>query len=176
MENINTSSLTYAEKIKKILDDSKYNLTTLNDEINKLNGTNTTVQNLSARLKKRTLRYDEVEQILNILNYKIEWKHMPMRVQVHEGNTIRSEYPPRPKRISNPDIVYEDEHGNKTYAELKTSVRDNYDQLIQEILLKEVECQVREKVNELIHQSFKSLDDVSSPISLKLNLDKVKDD
>jgi lambda repressor-like predicted transcriptional regulator len=50
-----------------------WNLTRLNEELNKRNNTQYSVQNLSNKLARNTLKYREAEVIAEILGLKIEW-------------------------------------------------------------------------------------------------------
>lgn len=121
MEIKNHSSSAYLGQIKDVLNNSKYNLTTLNKEINKLNNTDTTVQNLSARLKKGSLKYDEVVQILDILGYKVKWEKT-MRVVLSDAQGNKSMFPPIPSisKTSNDELDYYDKLLNE-YSKLENS-------------------------------------------------------
>ena len=59
------------ERLKYIITEENLTLTQLNDLMNKKNGTNYTVQNLSRKLNNDNLKFNDVEDILNILGYKI---------------------------------------------------------------------------------------------------------
>lgn len=60
-------------KIKAKIIEAGWTMTALAEEINKRNNTNYSVQNLSKKIRKGTLRYSEAEQIADILGYKIQW-------------------------------------------------------------------------------------------------------
>ncbi len=60
-------------EIKLKLVESKISLTELVRIINKKNDTDKTVQNLDSKLRRETIRYTEVLEIADILNYDIEW-------------------------------------------------------------------------------------------------------
>jgi hypothetical protein len=45
----------------------------VNDELNHRHGTNFTFQNFSNRFRKETFSYSEIEEILNVVGYRIEW-------------------------------------------------------------------------------------------------------
>lgn len=60
------------QTIKKIMHDKNIKITQLNDLINKKNGTDYTVQNLSRKLSKDDLKFNDVIDILNVLGYKID--------------------------------------------------------------------------------------------------------
>lgn len=61
------------EEIKAYIVHSGWTITNLNDELNKLNGTNSSVQNLSNKIRKGSLKYSEVLQIAEIIGYEIKW-------------------------------------------------------------------------------------------------------
>ena len=61
------------EDLKAVIIKSGWTMTSVVDEINKRNGTDYTVQNFSSKLSRGTLKYVEVEQVLEIIGYKIEW-------------------------------------------------------------------------------------------------------
>jgi len=61
------------EELKSLIIKSGWSMTSVVNEINKQNGTDYTIQNFSAKLSRGTLKYVEVEQILVIIGYKIEW-------------------------------------------------------------------------------------------------------
>lgn len=64
----------YATKLKELIYKQGYSLSKINHEINKKNGTNKTVQNLSNKLNRETLKYTELLQILDIIGYEVELK------------------------------------------------------------------------------------------------------
>lgn len=59
-------------KLKSTLAGEDYTLTALVKELNQ-NGNSTTVQNVSNKIKRGSLNYLEVEEILNAIGYDIEW-------------------------------------------------------------------------------------------------------
>ena len=61
------------EDLKAVIIKSGWTMTSVVDEINKRNGTDYTVQNFSSKLSRGTLKYVEVEQVLEIIGYNIEW-------------------------------------------------------------------------------------------------------
>jgi hypothetical protein len=65
--------LSIKEEIKIALIKSGLNLTQLNDELNKRRKTNYSVQNLSNKLTRGSLKYREAEEIADIIGFKIEW-------------------------------------------------------------------------------------------------------
>lgn len=62
------------DEIKAYIIGSGWSITNLNDELNRINGTEYTVQNLSSKIRKGSLKYSEVLQIANILGYEIKWE------------------------------------------------------------------------------------------------------
>ncbi|MBY6931008.1 DUF6471 domain-containing protein [Clostridium botulinum] len=61
------------DEIKAYIVSSGWSITDLNKELNKLNNTEYTVQNLSNKIRKGSLKYSEVLQIAEIIGYEIEW-------------------------------------------------------------------------------------------------------
>jgi len=62
------------DKLKGTIISQGFTLSQVNSELNKIHSTNYSLQNFSNRLRRGTLAYDEVEEILNIIGYEIEWK------------------------------------------------------------------------------------------------------
>jgi hypothetical protein len=67
-------------EIKMIIEKSGYNITKLNDKLNKKNGTNFSKQNLYNKINgdkannfTPQLKYSDILQIADILDYDIEW-------------------------------------------------------------------------------------------------------
>lgn len=61
------------DKLKGLIVSEGLTMSQVNDELNKRHGTSFSIQNFSNRLRKETFSYNEIEEILNILGYKIEW-------------------------------------------------------------------------------------------------------
>ena len=61
------------DEIKAYIVSSGWSITDLNNELNKINNTEYTVQNLSSKIRKGSLKYSEILQIANILGYEIKW-------------------------------------------------------------------------------------------------------
>lgn len=61
------------DNLKSVIEDSGYTITKLNEELNRINNTDNSVQNLSAKIQRGTLKYTDVEQILSVLGYAISW-------------------------------------------------------------------------------------------------------
>ncbi len=55
------------DEIKAYIVSSGWSITDLNKELNKLNNTEYTVQNLSSKIRKGSLKYSEVLQIADII-------------------------------------------------------------------------------------------------------------
>ena len=60
-------------KLKGLIISQGFTMSQVNDELNRRHGTNFTFQNFSNRFRKETFSYSEVEEILNIVGYHIEW-------------------------------------------------------------------------------------------------------
>lgn len=61
------------EDIKSYIAISGLTLKQIQEELNKRNNTNHSVQNLSKKINNETLRYNEIKQIADIIGYEIEW-------------------------------------------------------------------------------------------------------
>lgn len=61
------------EDIKAYIVKSGWTISKVAEELNKRNGTDYSVQNLSKKINNETLRYTEVLQIANIIGYRIKW-------------------------------------------------------------------------------------------------------
>ncbi|HCJ57509.1 MAG TPA: phosphoribosylglycinamide formyltransferase [Clostridiaceae bacterium] len=61
------------EDIKALIIKSGWTMTQVVNELNKKYNRNTTVQNFSSKLIRGTLKYSEVEEVLTLLGYQIEW-------------------------------------------------------------------------------------------------------
>lgn len=59
-------------QLKSVLAGTGHTLTSLVKELN-AKGNSTTVQNVSNKLKRGSLNYLEVEEMLQAIGYKIEW-------------------------------------------------------------------------------------------------------
>lgn len=65
--------MTIRKTIKKILIDEGLTLTELVNKLNTEHNRNDSVQNLSNKLRRGTLKYDDALEIASVLNYNIEW-------------------------------------------------------------------------------------------------------
>lgn len=61
------------EDLKALIIKTGWTITAVVEELNKRHGKDTTIQNFSSKLIRGTLKYSEVEEVLNIIGYKIEW-------------------------------------------------------------------------------------------------------
>jgi hypothetical protein len=61
------------EEIKAYIVSSGWSITNLNTELNRINDTDSSVQNLSNKIRKGSLKYSEVLQIAEIIGYDIKW-------------------------------------------------------------------------------------------------------
>ena len=59
--------------LKAAITASGLKLYQVNDELNRRNGTDYSFQNFSNRIRKGKFKYIEVEQILDIAGYDIQW-------------------------------------------------------------------------------------------------------
>lgn len=63
----------FKDDLKALIVKTGNSITSVSSELNKRHGTDMSVQNLSSKMKRETLKYSEVEEILDIIGYKIEW-------------------------------------------------------------------------------------------------------
>ena len=61
------------EDIKAFIIRSGYTMTQVVEELNKRNGTNYSLANLSKKINNETIRYNEALEIANICGYKVKW-------------------------------------------------------------------------------------------------------
>lgn len=61
------------DDLKALIIKSGWTMTQVVEELNKRYDRNTSVQNFSAKLKRESLKYTEVVEILEIIGYKISW-------------------------------------------------------------------------------------------------------
>ena len=67
------SILGLKEEIKSYIVSSGWSITKIAEELNKRNGNEYTMQNLSNKIRKESLKYSEVLQIAEIIGYDIRW-------------------------------------------------------------------------------------------------------
>ena len=63
----------YGNKLKSLIYSKGHTLKSINDELNRLNGTSKSVQNLSNKINHESLKYTELLQILHIIGYDCRW-------------------------------------------------------------------------------------------------------
>lgn len=61
------------DKLKGLIISQGFTMSQVNDELNRMHGTNYSFQNFSNRFRKESFSYHEIEEILNIIGYHIEW-------------------------------------------------------------------------------------------------------
>lgn len=61
-------------ELKGLIVSQGFTLSKINDELNRIHSTNHSIQNFSNKLRRESLTYNEVAEILDIIGYKIEWK------------------------------------------------------------------------------------------------------
>ena len=59
--------------LKAIIAKQGFTMSQINDELNRRHGTNLSFQNFSNRMRRESFLYTEIVEILEILNYHIEW-------------------------------------------------------------------------------------------------------
>lgn len=64
--------------LKAVIAKKGFTIKQVNDELNKRHGTNYTSQNFSNRLRKESFSYSEVEEILDVIGYVVEWREKPI--------------------------------------------------------------------------------------------------
>ncbi len=65
--------MSYKNDLKALIIKSGYNMSQVNDELNRRHNTNLGYQNFSNRLSKETFKYNEILEILDIIGYDIKW-------------------------------------------------------------------------------------------------------
>lgn len=65
--------MSYKNDLKALIIKSGYNMSQVNDELNRRHDTNLGYQNFSNRLSKETFKYNEILEILDIIGYDIHW-------------------------------------------------------------------------------------------------------
>ena len=60
-------------EIKSYIVSAGWTITKLAEELNKRSGNDYTVQNLSNKIRKESLKYSEVLEIADIIGYEIKW-------------------------------------------------------------------------------------------------------
>ena len=70
------------DDLKALIIKSGWTMTQVVDELNRKYDRNTSVQNFSSKLKRESLKYTEVEEILEIIGYQISWNRIQVMVEV----------------------------------------------------------------------------------------------
>ena len=61
------------DKLKGLIISQGFTMSQVNNELNRIHGTSYSSQNFSNRFRKESFSYHEIEEILNIIGYHIEW-------------------------------------------------------------------------------------------------------
>ncbi len=61
------------DEIKGYIASSGWTITQITEELNRRNGTSYTMQNLSSKIRKESLKYHEILEIADIIGYEIVW-------------------------------------------------------------------------------------------------------
>lgn len=64
--------MSFKDELKGLIISQGYTLKQINDELNKLHGTNYSFQNFSNKLRRESFSYCEVVEILSIIGVKIK--------------------------------------------------------------------------------------------------------
>ncbi|MFR1833230.1 MAG: LLM class flavin-dependent oxidoreductase [Lachnospiraceae bacterium] len=70
------------DDLKALIIKSGWTMTQVVEELNRKYNRNTSVQNFSSKLKRESLKYTEVEEVLEIIGYTITWNRVQVEVQV----------------------------------------------------------------------------------------------
>ena len=60
------------DELKGLIISQGFTMSQVNDELNRIHGTNLSFQNFSNRFRKESFSYNEVSEILDIIGYEIE--------------------------------------------------------------------------------------------------------
>ena len=70
------------DHLKALIIKSGWTMTQVVEELNKKYNRNTSVQNFSSKLKRESLKYTEVEEVLEIIGYTITWNRIQVEVPI----------------------------------------------------------------------------------------------
>lgn len=70
------------DDLKALIIKSGWTMTKVVDELNKRHDRETSVQNFSAKLKRESLKYTEVAEVLEIIGYEIAWNKIQVEVTI----------------------------------------------------------------------------------------------
>lgn len=59
--------------LKGLITKQGFTMSQVNDELNRMHGTNLSFQNFSNRMRKESFSYNEILEILDIIGYEIQW-------------------------------------------------------------------------------------------------------
>jgi hypothetical protein len=71
------------DELKALIIKSGWTMTQVVDELNKKYNRNTSVQNFSSKLKRESLKYTEVEEVLELIGYSIVWSQNESTLDKH---------------------------------------------------------------------------------------------
>lgn len=61
------------DRLKGLIISQGFTMSKVNDELNRRHGTSLSFQNFSNRLRKESFSYAEIEEILDVIGYRVEW-------------------------------------------------------------------------------------------------------
>lgn len=61
------------DRLKGLIISQGFTMSQVNDELNRRHGTNFSFQNFSNRFRKESFSYAEIEEILDVIGYRVEW-------------------------------------------------------------------------------------------------------
>lgn len=61
------------DRLKGLIISQGFTMSQVNDELNRRHGTNFSFQNFSNRFRKESFSYVEIEEILDVVGYRMEW-------------------------------------------------------------------------------------------------------
>ena len=70
------------DDLKALIIKYGWTMTQVVQELNKKYNRNTSVQNFSSKLKRESLKYTEVEEVLEIIGYTITWNRIQVEVPI----------------------------------------------------------------------------------------------
>lgn len=70
------------DDLKALIIKSGWTMTQVVEELNKKYDRNTSVQNFSSKLKRESLKYTEVEEVLEIIGYTITWTQVQVAIPI----------------------------------------------------------------------------------------------
>lgn len=61
------------DRLKGLIVSQGFTMSQVNDELNRRHGTSLSFQNFSNRFRKESFSYKEIEEILDVIGYRVEW-------------------------------------------------------------------------------------------------------